>query len=164
MTVMSSSDPCISLVDLNELLPGGGSICSSSSPLHEQSTKHRDAPTEFAGAVLTPQHKPSSLPREVDGSWGGGSRGGGHPETGGNGHVARLDQDPRNPQRRVLRISFVFGSTDRKRKPGKLKASDFWATGGRTHLGKTTDTFSLTFWVGDGGNLFSFWSPSTPFP
>lgn len=75
MTVMSSSDPCLSLVDLNELLGGGVPICLSSSPLHEQSTKHRDAPSELAGAVLTRQHKQSSLPREVDGSWGGGSRG-----------------------------------------------------------------------------------------
>lgn len=127
MTVMSSSDPCIAMVDLNELLPGRGGVhllvlltaswtinktlgCSIwNCRCYFDTAAQVEQPSEGGGWILRR-----------------GQQRGGDPQTGGNGRAARLDQEPRNPRRRVLRISFVFWSTDRKRNQRKPKASDFW--------------------------------------
>lgn len=167
MTVMSSSDPCIAMVDLNELLRGGGG--GSAHLLVLLTASWTINKTLGCSIWICRCYFDTAAQAEQPSEGGGwilrrGQQRGGDPQTGGNGYDARLDQDARNPRRRVLRISFVFWSTDRKRNQRKPKASDFWATGGRTHLGKTSDTFSLMFWRGDGGNLFSFWSRSAVFP
>lgn len=86
------------------------------------------------------------------------------PETGGDGRAARLEEDAQNPQQRVLRISFVCWSTERKRFGGNCKwFADFWATGGSIDLRKRPNTSSLMYWGGNGGDLSSLWARSAVF-
>lgn len=67
-----------------------------------------------AGAAWTSQQstrgkfRRSWLEAEQEGGGRQGVGGGGDPETGGDGQAARLEEDPQNPQRRILRFSFVF--------------------------------------------------------
>lgn len=86
-------------------------------------------------------HKRRPVETSEGGGWMLGRRGqdrGDDPETGGNGCAARLEE-AQNPQQRVLRISFVCWSTERKPIRGKSQVV-WWFLGHRYKHRSEEDT------------------------
>lgn len=167
----------------------GAPICRSSTPPHEQSTKHRDTPSEFTGAAATPRHKRRSVKTSEGGGWmlsrrlWWRERGGGVGWPGDRWKRTRCQTGWRSTES-TTEYSEVLCLLEGGElfllkpsiKPDAVEIAsrrlsffffylsrDFWATGGHTHLRKTPTTTSLMCWGGNGGDLSPLWCCSAAF-